>query len=283
MYATRTVRDDSGSRFPVLDQPIQIAGPVPLFKVLADLVHKEYVRNYPRSRGDLLQSFEAAGTVRVRDLVSTLEVSQGWVYDPSTRDFYPATATHPVDDPDSFGRPAPGADRADLNRRGSVAISFRFRRCDAGISTSDLTAGATLEEFSGSMPEGVRGKWQVINTKSYVQGVESAQGVSGVVVNTQLQQVEAGLQFDALAARLPGQSFRVNGNLTISSFTGTNYDTTNITVPVDCDGKLGQWCRLVRLRGADFAFSMIFSRFLNRMHASASADLTGVDLEVRVE
>ena len=281
-YATPPARENYESRFPFLDQPFPVQGSVPLFRVLQELEAKEWVLWHPHERADLVQAFQAQGVVRVRDLISAIETAEGWTFDPGTKRFCVAVATHPIDQPDAFGRKAPGVAGAETSTRGSVSIEFRFRSVNLGLSAGSgggVNSGATLEEFAGSIPEGVQADWSSTTERSYFNGVESTVGLSNTVVNTNRETVQAGLQFSALAARLPGQNFRVTGTLQVSTFSGSGLDRNVISLPVQADAKLNTWVRLVRIRGADATVQAVWKHFNGTIGASADA----IDLEIRVE
>lgn len=281
-YTTHRAVDDFESRYPFLDRPFPVVGSVPLFEVLQELEAKELVLYHPAQGAVLTTSYQAQGVVRVRDLIAAIETAEGWTFDPATKRFEVAVATHPMDQPDAFGRRGPGVAGVERTARGSVSVEFRFRSVNLGASIgsgSGLNGSATLEEFAGSIPEGVQAQWSSTEERSYFEGIESPQGVSGVVVNTQRQTVEAGLEFSALAARLPGQNFRVTGSLQISTFDGTGLDRNVISLPVQADAKLNTWVRLVRIRGADATAQAVWKHFNGNVGLTADA----IDLEIRVE
>jgi hypothetical protein len=164
--------------------------------------------------------------------------------------------------------------------RGVLSIQFRFRRVSLGLSTDGANGAVTLEEFAGSIPEGVQAQWSSTQERSYFEGVQSpSSSNANVVVNTSRQTVSAGLQFAALGARLPGQHFRLTGSLEVSTFSGDNLDRQVLSLPVEVDGSLAQWTRLVRIRGADASMQAFWKHFNGSLGATADA----IDLEVRCE
>jgi hypothetical protein len=262
-----------------LDKPFQAVGGVPLWRVLQELERQEVVLWHPPVRASQVVAWSAQGTVRVRDAIAAVESAEGWVFDPTNKRFGVAQATHSVDSPDAFGRVSPGADRAPLTRRGALSVSFRFRQLSAGLQADGASLLGTLEEFSGTLPDGVRKSFEVTQERTYFNGVNTTGASTVVTVNTELQTRQAGMQFDVLAGRLPGMSFRLEGTLSVSAFSGSDLSRSVVSLPVDVDGKRGEWVHLCRIRGVDASVQALFKGF----KVSGGGEVDGVDLEVRVD
>jgi len=219
-------------------------------------------------------------TTRWIDVINFIEEQEGWVYDEPTTSFSVATATHSLDSPDSFGRATSGQ-RVPTVVRPTVRLSFKFRRLEAGASQADVNAGATLDEFHMSMPEGVQTAWNSSTDRSYFEGVTApSSGQSQpVVVNTNLKTVSSGIILNCITARLPGGSFRVDGSLEISAFTGTNLDKSVLSFPLNIDGPRGQWVRTVSFLAGDIAGDLPFKNWHGTLNATGEV----LELLIRVD
>jgi hypothetical protein len=216
---------------------------------------------------------------RVSDVVAFVETTMGWVYDPPSKRFIRAAATHTVDEPDAFGRPTNTDQRASLERRGLVAMQFRFVKLTLGTQgRADLGAGFEFDRYSVSGPEGVQRPWiNDTEQRGYFQG--TTQGLSTISVATTRETIEAGVQLTGMASRLPGNGFRLDGDLSISSFTDTGLDKAQVEVPLQIDGERGKWYRVFVGEGANASVGLALRRFRVDLSAAGSA----VAVEVRVD
>jgi hypothetical protein len=210
--------------------------------------------------------------------VQFVEVTCGWVYDGEAREFNAAVATHAVDEPDAFGRPTNTLDRASLLRRGMVRFQFRFVRLSAGTqNVSDVGVGAEFDRYSVTMPEGVLKAWDSTESRGYFEGTTA--GLTATSVSTTRRTVQAGIQLQAMAARLPGGKCRVSGTLSVSSFKDTGLDTSQIDIPIEFDGVQGQWARIYVSEGLSGDAGIALRRLNLHLSAAGSA----VALEIRVD
>jgi hypothetical protein len=130
-----------------------------------------------------------------------------------------------------------------------VVTRFRFARVGAAAnfdeSTLSASAGGQYVDFQAMIPAGVRRSWVVASEKSFFEGVTNTE--TGNTVNTERRTEEAGIEFEGIAASLPGGNFRMNATLTVSAFT-QSIDRSLITVPIDMDGARGRWLKIFQFR-----------------------------------
>jgi len=285
-YRQAVAAGESTVQDPSLSKPVKVYGVVELPAAMRELVRLELVRGYPP--GDLLGAGIACDeSTRAADLIRTIEVRKGWVYDPTLKIFYVASATHLIDAPDGFGR-VTSENPAPVTRRPMLSVQFRFRRVSAGAKagfggafSGDLggNAGLTATTFSACLPEGVRKQIAVQSTRTYYEGVQSPEANDTPVVRTELKSVASGLSFDVLAARLPGELFRMQGDLSISAFVGTGLDQSTVQLPIEVDGPRHQWVSYIVIRGGDMGMDAAFRHF--GVNLSGSADQ--IECQVRVD
>jgi len=185
----------------------------------------------------------ATQETRLADLVEAVERAQGWSYDPDSRSFGHAVATHPIDSPDGFGDVPEGGTRSRKDSRSMVSIQIRYRRLQSsGTSQGQaVAAGATLAAISASLPEGVLGNWSSVEEREFFEGVSSPNSQGAPVVRTTRGVVSAGTEIEGLAARLPGGRMRLDGRLSISAFTGESRTRASVQFPLSIDGPRGKW------------------------------------------
>lgn len=271
------------SRTRSLEKILPVAGKVPIVELLWHLRKLEVVARLPPSGmitampSDVIEALP--GRYSAADAVRAIEEACGWVFDPDVGNFYVARASHTIDRPDAFGM-ATAPRRAPSTPRPMVAIAFRFRRISGTINEEGADFGADGTVFRASLPDGISETWRKITTRSYFEGLRDANSDSQTVVETVLQEVESGITVDALAARLPGGLFRIDGRISVSSFTGrTGTDRAVIDFPLQCDGERGKWCRVVTISGADAGATLAFRQFDFSPRAGGDA----VELCVRVD
>lgn len=268
----------------VPDIAIRVAGILPLQQALQELIRLEVVRGYPA--GQLPEvSFQVWETTRCRDLVKVIEEQCGWIWDSDSRTFYLALATHTADRPDSFGRPQ-NLERAPLSRRPLLRLHFRFRRYAASIfAQSTLTdlAGATGSvvgtSFTAICPDGLETTWSSTSERSYFEGVRDPADTGGLnrQVTTSRKTVSAGLQVSLLVARLPGNGFRIDGELEVASFSaGSGLDRNVIRFPLGLDAERGKWITTVLIRSADLSATVALRNF--GIDLGASGDVVGLEV-----
>jgi hypothetical protein len=219
-----------------------------------------------------------AGRYLASDAIRAVEEACGWVFDVEKGVFYVARASHSVDDPDSFGRPQ-ALVRAPMQARPMLQVAFRFRRVSVGVSADQVSASGDGTTFSASLPDGVRETWSKVSERSYFEGVRDANSSTASVVQTERRAVESGIEVDALAARLPGGLFRIDGRIALSSFSGQSLDRAVVDFPLQLDGERGRWCRVVVIKGADVGVGLAFRQFDINPAGSGEA----VELSVRVD
>lgn len=266
---------DTSLGFPALLKPAELSGGVPALRALDSLRDQGLVLEYPP--GLLLsETLVVRSGVRWLDVVSEVERVMGWVYDPQLKRFFNAMATHPVDAPDAFGRVQAGV-AVDRGARPMFALGLRFVRVSGSLADRGAQLGAVLSEFHASVPDGVQASWQSVQERSYMEGIQQSttQGPGGIV-QTSRRTVNAGLSVQALASRLPGSKFRVQGTLEISSFTGETMDKASVSVPLELDGPRYQWIKVLSISGADLGVSALWRHFglsgKTVLGASASGD-----------
>jgi hypothetical protein len=238
------------------------------------LIHSEVLSSYPPGEllGAPLQCFKT--TTRISDVVRALEVREGWVYDPASLTFYVARATHSVDSPDAFGR-VHSDDPANLARRPMLSLSFRFQDRTGGIlgtAGNGVHASASLagdgRVIELSVVDGVQTAWSKDETRTYYDGVIDPAAVAANnsgprQVDTTLKTMTAGVQVSVLAARLPGDGFRMDGTFIVSSFSSaTGLGQTAFTVPLQIDGPRHQWIMIYANTGHDEAATLAANPFL---------------------
>lgn len=278
MYTATAEQDGYGSQYPALLKVLPGRGEIPAWRILAALVEVEAVVAYPPKPDQPSHSLLADGNLRVIDAIRAVELDMGWVYDAPTKTFRTASATHSIDSPDTFGHV--GQRRAELAARGSVVLRFRFVRLDGSLDIVQRTAGAggSYSEFAASFPDGVNGSWSSVEQRSYFDHIDQPSTLNSSLATTR-RSVEAGTTVQALAARLPGGKFRLDGTITVSAFIGPGLDLATVTLPLQCDAPRGQWHRVYFTRGAEAQLLLSSRRLVSGLAGSASA----AELLIRVD
>lgn len=204
------------------------------------------------------ETVELRGTERVSDIISLVERSQGWAFDYGSRRFYRATATHSVDDPDPFGRPG-ARSPAPTDVRQMISFRIRFVRLSGGLDRDGVDLGVVLTELHRIVPAGVLLSFSNGVERSFREGIISSASSRPSEIETTRRTVASGVQVQALASTLPGGRFRVDGELSISSFVGEGLDRGTVDVPLQCDGVRGVPLTLARFRSADLATRIAWS------------------------
>jgi len=244
-------------------------GPVEVPALIGLLIKSEILLTYPASELDG-ETFVCHRETRIKDVIRAVETRMGWCYDPGTLAFYTASATHSVDEPDEFGRQR-SPNPAPLVSRPILALSFRFQSQSGGVQvangdpiTGSASASGIGRTISFAVPDGVRKVWSDHVTRTYFEGVRdpASEGAITRQVETALRQVDAGITVEALAARLPGGGFRIDGQLTVASFTGSGLDQKTVTVPLQLDGPRGQWIQCFSSEGSDKSAQLGLNAFI---------------------
>ena len=262
--------------YPSLDQPTPaaLAGRVPLLTLLQVLEISDYPRDVDLTDTEIL----VHPGYRLRDVIYEIESSTGWIYDAENRYFVEFYATHSIDSPDALGRTT---DRqAPLTPRSAALLTVRLLNVGlaSGASEADfnpIDASVSLQEIAVSVPDGVRSAWNSTENRTFRNGVVQPIGESAVV-ETNLETRSAGIQLEALVARLPGGAARVDGIVSISAFT-TGLDTATVAVPLQLDFPRGRWMRIYRTRTAAASATILLRAF------GVSAASGQVALEIRVD
>lgn len=223
-------------------------GVLPLSTALVELRKLEVVSHYPPGRLPEAEIAVSKG-MRIIDVIRVVELETGWIYESGLKNFTAAAATHSVDSPDAFGRPGP--DRVSLHARSIVTVCFRFRRIVGGVTKDGGNVGLVVTSFAASIPEGVEASWQNTQERTYFEQAQSTQTEGEVIFNTARRTVQAGLHLQAIAARIPGGRYRLDGQLEISSFVGTNLEKAQILVPLQIDGTRDQWDTVLTMTSMD--------------------------------
>jgi hypothetical protein len=260
-----------------LNRAFKGRGSVTVQEALLALYLREVVRQWPEGPLPNVSMQLREGT-RVSDVVRWVETEAGWIYEAQSKSFYPAVATHAIDSPDAFGRPTNVDQRAPLERRGLVTFAYRFVKLNLGTAgRADLGFGAELDRQCVSVPEGVHKSFDDTESRSYFEGVTA--GLTATSVATTRQTVQAGIQLEVLAARLPGNGFRTTGTLSVSSFTDSSLGTAQVQIPFEMDGERGRWYRVYTSEGASANASLALRRFGAKLSLAGDA----VALEIKVD
>jgi hypothetical protein len=246
-------------------------GEVPIPMVISELRLREVLRSLPVAAWPE-GTIKRVETLTVAEAVLEIERRSGWVYDPDTRAFYAAGATHPVDAPDAFGR-LTSEDPASRVVRPMLCLRVRFWRVNGGLSQTGVNVGGAYQEFSISLPDGVQKTWQSSSERSFFNGVSNV-SATGTTVNTTRESVQAGIIITGMAARLPGGLARCTADLEVSTFTGSGVDKAELRVPIEFDGARAKWVKVASYIGADASAQLVFR------HLGLSLSATGEAGEV---
>ena len=270
-YSTTDIPSDFSSKIPLGDRRILMYGEVPLAMVLSELRMREVVRSVPVGPWPE-GTVKRADQLTISEAVLEIERRAGWIYDPATKSFYAAGSTHPIDAPDSFGRPT-AEDPASRVSRPECCIRVRFAHVSAGMSALAIGGSGAFQEFSISLPDGVQKSWQSSSERSFINGVSNV-SATGTTVQTSRQAVSAGIILTGMASRLPGGLARCTLDLEVSTFTGNGVDKASLKVPVEFDGPRSRWVKVASYIGADAAAQIVFH------HLGVSLSATGETGEV---
>ncbi len=251
------------SRMDSLQAVLPVSGRVPIAELVLELRRADLIAAYPPSgmrSGIPIEFITSSGDTRACDAIRAVEEACGWVFDIATSSFYVARATHSDDEPDAFGRPGV-EQRVPLGMRPMVQVSFRFRRLGASLTSDEFSGGGDGTVFTASLPDGIKEEWSKVSERSFFEGVRDANSDNPAVVETSRKIVESGVQVQAIAARLPGGNFRLDGRLQLSSFTGKTLDRAVVDFPLQVDGPRGRWCRTLVIKGADAGARVAFRQF----------------------
>lgn len=275
-YRAERIFDDSEHRYPFLTAPAGVYGEVPVWWALHNLEERGVVKRYPKNSNALAEKIQGREDMTVREAVYQIEQVARWVFDPETQSFFVATATHTIEDPDSFGRPM--GEIVDRQPRAAVVFCIRFRALTGSASRFGLTGSFASTYFWGSIAEGVHESWSKNTERSFINKVQDTE--SGRTVETEREVVTAGLSLQGIAARLPGGMCRVDGRLNISSFVGGTSDRSTVDTPLQIDGPRGVWIPILRVQSGDIGGGVEFDA-IRDFAPSASAD--AIEVAVKVE
>lgn len=251
----------------LLAKPATVAGALPLQLLLQQLQSHELLVQYPPGPTD--QSVDVLQGSRWYDVCLAVERATGWIYDTDTKRFLAPAATHSVDTPDAAGR-AETDRRLSLSRRQQITLRWRFARIAGNVTEDGGGVNGQAIDFAASVPQGVFASWSVTQERSYYEGVtDPANPNADTVVRTTKRVVNAGLQYGGLAAVLPGGGCRLDGILSISTFTGLSTDRSVVNVPLQLDGERGKWMRVMVLNTGDAGIRMSFRALGLNLGASA--------------
>lgn len=286
-YRTGAVVAESSSLIPEAEVAVGALGALEVPALLGILIKREIVVGYPAA--DLQGPPLVCGReTRVKDVVRAVEVRMGWIYDPARKRFYRAIPTHSIDQPDSFGRIGNLTNPAELEPRPVLALAFRLIKRSAGLSgqlgdvnTAGVNGAKEYRVVTVAAIDGVQLDWADSSSHSYYNGVvDPSNGSANRLVNTDLRTVSAGVSIHCIAARMPGDLFRIDGQLTLSAFNGQGIGGQDtITVPLQMDGPRHRWLRLFCSEGNDGAFKAT----LTKSEGSASVGADCIWVEVRAD
>ncbi len=237
---------------------------------------KQILKAWPGNIDLTRDKMALSGDEKIYSIISYIEQMYGWVYDAVTRRFVPAVATHGMDNPDEFGR-ATGGERVELAARQQVAFGIKLIGGGTTIDEKQLAASGQKIEFWGSAPAGLRRSWGQTVERQYTDGAINPQAGGIVQVNTKTKQ--AGFQADLLIGMLPGQKFRSDSTLSVSSFTGSGVETTTVNCPLQIDGPRRQWLCVYRFTTMDADLRVTFQK----LGLKLGAGLNTVSVYLRVE
>lgn len=184
---------------------------------------------------------------RWRDVISKIESSEGWWY--AGRSFVGAWA------PDgAVGSLTSGS----FLWRPQACIRWRFVSGSIGADFNALVAavGAEFVEFSVSLPVGETHGFSAQSERSYQQTVSSA--YANVTLPTTRTSVSAGTSFAGTCVFLPGFGARLSGDISVTSFEGSQFDRSVVSCPVAIDLPRGRWARLMVVSSADASVRAAF-------------------------
>lgn len=249
-----TTESVSSSQFPTgkLAEVAQLQGQIPLREVLRQMQIVGILSAYPPIRDDEQRTISVGRDTTWWSVVTVVEGMMGWVYEVDSKMFQRANATSTVDAGDSAGRLGVGGDRLALEPRRMVRISFRFVRGTISGGSVDLgiNAAAQIIQFDAWLPAGVSQTWSSVSERAYFEAAASVD--SDRSLPTTRRVVPAGVQYEGVAAVLPGGFCRVDAKLSVSSFlSGLGAERAVVDVPIQADGLRGTWVRVFQLTGAD--------------------------------
>jgi hypothetical protein len=212
------------------------------------------------------------------DLVKRMESIFRLVYLSNTFTFVNSVATHPVDAPDAAGR-ATADSLLSLERREHVVINFRFVRYGASLDVDTaFETGGNYIDLSATLPAGVMKQYDVTAEREYFENFTSTE--TGQVTQGRREVVPAGVQFAGMAAGLPGGDFRMSGQFTVASFTGTTgRNRSNVSAPLELDGPRRRWLKVMNFRSANGSMKASFEG----LGLSLGAGLDNIAVFIKVD
>lgn len=285
MSPTPAGSDDYPLGSALLQGRSQLAGSVPLKVVLEHLVRAKVLAGAPWwLRADFGKPVEVAPVDSYWDILKKIEYTYGLVYNAESRTLVQPVATHSVDAPDAAGRLTNRETPLGWATRDMVWLRFRFVRGSAGVSFdgSNLTIDAAGDyiDTANQVPAGVHKAWgNITSERGYTVGEVTTQTGSSQLIPTTRQSVQAGIQYDGIAAPLPGGKFRCESTLSVSTFDGTGLDRSVVSIPIDCDGERSKWHEVFRMYNLSANLTAAFRRLGLKLGASGET----VRIFVRVD
>ncbi|MCC7168682.1 MAG: hypothetical protein IT565_14040 [Rhodospirillales bacterium] len=215
------------------------------------MVAAEILSSYPPVQDDQA-TISVARFATWWHVITVVEWKQGWVYIPESKIFEQAYASHSVEAADESGRIKPGTEQLQRLPRHMVRVSFRFVRGTISGGTVDLglNAAGQVIQFDAWLPAGVAQSWSSVSERAYFETSNSTSTDRSLPTTRRV--VPAGVQYEGLAAALPGGFCRIDGSLSVSSFlSGLGAERAIVQVPCQADGLRGTWIKVFQLTGAD--------------------------------
>ena len=179
-----------------------------------------------------------------------------------------------LDLPDALGRPLMPRP-SEFRMRGLVI--FEFFRVSAGADITQLSVGSSLMRFQSVFTPGTELSFSSTSERSYVSNMSV--GDTDTFVQSTRETVSAGLEFSGFIG-VKDDLVRMDGTLSVSSFSGSSTDRASVNVPLFFDSFVDQPIVAQRVSAADLNVSMAFSNF--DWDALASAEEVVVRVTVQL-
>lgn len=179
-----------------------------------------------------------------------------------------------LDTPDELGRPLTPRS-SEFRMRGLVI--FEFFRVAAGVDITQISSSASLMKFQSVFTPGTPLSFSSTSERSYQSNMSV--GDTDTFVQSSREIVSAGLEFSGFIG-VKDDIVRMDGTLSVSSFSGSSTDRSSVHVPLFFDSFVDQPVVAQRVSASDLNVSMAFSNF--DWDALASAEEVVVRVTVQL-